>query len=51
MDGQGKCRLIPITYTDLHTSERIAGFSCVMTIEDLLSLRKLIDDILSLRGV
>jgi len=46
VDEHGEIKVFPITYTDLHAyDESVIGNGCVMTVENLLALKKLTDSI------
>jgi len=47
VDEHGEINVFPITYTNLHTyDESVIGNGCAMTIEHLLTLKELLDNIL-----
>ena len=51
-DEQGKRCMFPVNITDLYTaSDELSGNGCVMSIENLLSLKELMDGIARPRGV
>jgi hypothetical protein len=52
VDKHGEIKVFPITYTRLHTyDESVVGNGCVMTVENLLSLKGLVDSIMHPRDV
>ena len=47
LNEHGEINVFPITYTNLHTyDESVIGNGCAMTVENLLSLKKLVDSVL-----
>jgi hypothetical protein len=51
LDAQGKIREFPINITNLHEGLCPRGGKCVMSIEDLLLLKKAVDTLLRDNGV
>jgi len=49
LDEQGKTRIFPKKVTNLHVSGLSQGGSCVMSVDDLLALKDLMDTLLSCR--
>jgi hypothetical protein len=46
VDEHGEINVFPITYTNLHTyDESVIGNGCTLTVENLLSLKELLDNI------
>ena len=44
VDEHGKIKVFPVTYTNLHTyDESVIGNGCEMTVENLFSLKELVD--------
>ena len=51
-DEQGKRGMFPVNITNLHTvCDELSGSGCVMTIENLMSLKELMDGIARAREV
>jgi len=46
LDKQGRIRIFPAKITNLHESERSYGGRCVASIEELLSLKEVVDALL-----
>ena len=52
IDGQGNRCMFPVTITSIYAAgDELPGTGCVVSVEDLLSLKRLMDGILSSRGL
>ena len=54
LDEQGKIRLFPVRYTNLYTSivdKRSSEDDCILSFDDFLMLKELLDAILSKQNV